>query len=137
MQRITTSHSIQAIKGFLTTYQRSGEHKSWDVFREKIPAPILEAWGLILSECRRNGYVGPVVKGGDFTDKQFMGGKIVFQQILTTSDKPLDQCTLCERECLRRDEIGSGEAKRMHGKNKAPGVKIYEERRPCYDQGQS
>ena len=103
------SADYQSIIGYLTTYRRQGEHRRWDEFRNKIPPPLLKLWGDLLIECRRNGFVGPRVENG----------KIVWRQTVSTSDiQNGDLCTMCERECRRREKIDSGEWKWIKSLNK-------------------
>jgi len=109
-----------AIKDYLSTHQRQGEHRSWDVFREKIPTVLLKAWGDVLIECRRNGFIGPRAEGE----------RIVFRQIISTNDIPGDLCTLCYRDCKRRERFDSGEMKYIKDINK--NNPSWREPEPCW-----
>lgn len=103
------SADYQSIIGYLTTYQRQGENRRWDEFRNKIPPPLLKLWGDTLIECRRNGFVGPRAENG----------KILWRQAVSTNDiQNGDLCTMCERECRRREKINSGEWKWIKSLNK-------------------
>ena len=115
---LTDSADYQSIIGYLTTYQRQGDNRRWDEFRNKIPSPILKLWGDLLIECRRNGFVGPRVEDD----------KLVWRQVIGTDDsRNGDLCTMCDRECRRREMIDSGDLK--HQKIINPG---YQERKPCW-----
>jgi len=113
------------IKDILVAFHKQGDDRAWDEYRKKIKTEsILPTLELILKECERNGFIGPTVS---------YKGKIVWQQILSNSDYfNLDLCTLCYRDCERREEIDTGEAKwrRQHQKN-------YREPAPCWDRDAS
>jgi hypothetical protein len=131
MRRIFKPGDISVMMGFLSTYQRAGDHKSWDTFREKIPVLLLKAFGDVLIECRRNGFVSPRVEGGEFLKGgDFVGGKIIFQQLISTNERTGDMCTMCERDCRRREQIENGELKiiRDHNKNNPR----WKEPAPCW-----
>jgi len=100
------------IKDALASYQKQRDDRSWDEYRKKIkPEGILPTLEKILKECERNGFIGPTVN---------WKGKIVWQQALSNSDYfNLDLCTMCYRQCERREEIETGEAKwkRQHQRN--------------------
>ena len=86
----------------LLAYQRSGEGKRWDDFRNKVPAPLLARWGTVVIECQRNGFIAP-----DATPDA-----IRWQQITAAhGDSTDDLCTLCERPCRRREFVESGGTK--------------------------
>lgn len=103
VSNLQTSGDYGDIIGYLTTYQRKGEHRAWDEFRNKIPDTLLKTWGDILIECRRNGFIRPRAEGK----------KIIWYQILDNgSVRNGDLCTMCDRKCARREYVDSGEAKR-------------------------
>ena len=55
-------------------------------------------------ECRRNGFIGPRAENGG----------ISWRQVISTNDiQNGDLCTMCDRECVKRERIDSGEAKKM------------------------
>ena len=113
------SADYQSIIGYLTTYQRQGDNRRWDDFRNKIPEPLLKLWGDILIECRRNGFVGSRVENS----------RIVWRQVTGTTDiQNGDLCTICDRECRRQDMIDSGEAKKLRTLNKG-----WHEPKPCWE----
>ena len=119
--QLDDSADYQSIIGYLTTYQRQGENRRWDDFRNKIPPPLLKLWGDLVIECRRNGFVAPRVQDG----------KLVWRQVTSNDDqKNGDLCTMCDRECSRREMVDSGEAKRTRLLN--PG---WHERKPCWMEG--
>jgi len=64
----------------------SGE---WDVYRKKIPAPLLEKLTLILRECRKNGFISPRVFNGEIKWQQVEGFRRNF--------KNADECSVCDR----------------------------------------
>jgi hypothetical protein len=121
IDQLDTDADYEAIKKILTTFHKQGDDRAWDEYRRKVsPESILPIIEKILSECERNGFIGPRV---DYK------GKIVWQQILANGDYfNLDQCTLCYRPCERREEIDTGEAKRkrQHQRN-------YREPAPCWE----
>ena len=101
---IRDDEDYKSIVGFLTTYQRQGDNRTWDHFRNKMPPEILKIWGDLLIECRRNGFVAPRAEGG----------KIVWKQLIGTNDiRNGDLCTMCDRDCAIRERMDSGEAKRI------------------------
>ncbi len=101
---LSTSPDYNTIITLLTTYQRQGDNRRWDDFRHKIPDPLLKLWGDLLIECRRNDFVAPKAENGN----------IAWRQLYSTNDiKNGDLCTLCDRECKRREKIDSGEMKRL------------------------
>jgi len=109
---------MQSIIGYLTTYQRQGDNRRWDEFRNKIPSPLLKLWGDLLIECRRNGFVGPKI----------IDGKIVWYQVIGDHrEQNGDLCTMCERDCMRRERIDSGEMKYIRLINKD-----IHEQKPCW-----
>ena len=113
------SDDYKSIVAYLTTYQRQGENRAWETFRNKIPPPLLKTWGDIVSECRRNGFIAPRAEGEI----------IVFRQVVSTgSTRNGDLCTMCERECAIRENVDSGEAKRRKHANQD-----YKEEPPCWD----
>lgn len=103
------SADFQSIVGYLSTYQRQGDNRRWDDFRNKIPPPLLKLWGDILIDCRRNGFVRP----------RIYDGKIAWDQVVDNGpERNGDLCTMCERECMRREKIDSGEWKYIKSLNK-------------------
>lgn len=117
-ENLNTSADYQSIVGFLATYQRQGDNRRWDDFRAKIPEPILKLWGDCLIECRRNGFVNPRVENG----------QIVWSQVLGDDrERNGDLCTMCCRDCKRRDMIDSGDLKQLKIINKT-----YPEPKPCW-----
>lgn len=121
VSNLRDSADYQSIVALLTTYQRQGDNRRWDDFRNKIPPDLLKLWGDVLIECRRNGFIGPRVESGE----------IVWMQVIGTNDaRNGDLCTMCERECRRREMIDSGEAKRLRIFNKC-----WHEPRPCWERG--
>lgn len=138
MSRIFSPAERQAVKGLLSTYQRTGDNKSWDTFREKIPDRILIVYGKMLTECRRNGFIGPRVKGGEWVKNdngvlEFTGGKLVFWQVVSTDNRPGDLCTFCERSCSRRDNLDSGDMKTIKEMNK--NNPNWHEPKACWESG--
>ena len=92
-----------SIVGYLTAYQRQGDNRRWDEFRNKIPAELLKLWGDILIECRRNGFCLPRAEND----------QIRWRQVINTNDIPNgDLCIMCDRECKIRETIDSGQDKR-------------------------
>lgn len=118
MRRIFQEGEYESMAAFLQSYQRCGDLRRWEDFRLKIPPDLLKTWGRVLVECRRNGYVRPIERDG----------RIVWYQILDNGhERNGDLCTLCYRECQRREWIDTGELKYIQGLN--PG---YQEKKPCW-----
>ncbi len=101
----------------LQEYQRPGENRAWDTVRIKIPEDLLAIWGEILSECRRNGFIGPWA----------YGEKIHWRQVLSDNEAQGDLCTMCARECQRREDLNSGEFTKRRGADPN-----YTEPKPCW-----
>lgn len=115
---LSKSADYNTIVTLLTTYQRQGDNRRWDEFRHKIPDPLLKIWGDLLIECRRNGFVAPKAENGN----------IIWRQIYSNNDIINgDLCTLCDRECQRREKINSGEMKRLKQLNNGA-----QEPKPCW-----
>jgi len=113
------SEDYKSIVAYLTTYQRQGDNRHWDEFRNKIPPDLMKLWGDVMIECGRNGFIGPRVENGE----------IVWMQVVGTNDvRNGDLCTMCDRECRRREMINSGAAKQMRLLNKG-----WREPRPCWE----
>ena len=109
----------EAMVSYLLAYQRGGDLRRWDEFRHKIPDDLLTAWGTVLIECRRNGFIGPRVENGE----------IVWMQVIGTTDvRNGDLCTMCDRACRRREMTDTGASKQMRLLNKG-----WREPRPCWD----
>lgn len=96
-ERLTDHDSI--IK-HLIAYQKGGDHRRWDEYAGKIPQELRDTWALILSECRRNGFIAPYV----------FNGKLQWRRIMTTG-KQADLCTMCSRDCTLRNDIDEGNVK--------------------------
>ena len=99
------------LRNTLIAYAKAGDERNWDQFRAKLKnQEILPIWAMILSECARNGYVGPYAHDG----------KIRWRQVITAGEfNRLDLCVMCERLCDAREEIDTGRAKwrRQHDAN--------------------
>jgi hypothetical protein len=102
----------------IAAYKRGGDVRRWDDYRQKIPADTLKLFGDILTECRRNGFIHPVV----------IDDKIVFQQITAHMPSETDLCTLCSKYCRIRENIDDGTNKRERVRNKN-----YEEPKKCWE----
>jgi hypothetical protein len=118
VNELSTSLDYETIVTHLTQYQKQGENRRWEEYRVKIPPPVLKIWGEILTDCRRNGFINPHV----------WDGKIMWNQIIATGPaETTDLCTLCDRVCQRREDIDTGEGKRMKTLDNN-----YEEPKPCW-----
>jgi len=84
----------------LESYQKAGENRRWDEYANRIPEQLRNTWRLILSECARNGFISPHVSNET----------LIFKRIETHGVQS-DLCTLCRRECKKRDDIDTGETK--------------------------
>jgi hypothetical protein len=69
----------------LAVYQRRGDVRQWDEYRQKISVVLLEKWSQVLRKCRENGFVNPVASGDNIFWGQIIGDR-------TFADK----CTLCQ-----------------------------------------
>jgi len=107
----------------LTTYQRQGELRSWDGYRAKISPQLLKLWGDILIECRRNGFIAP----------RAAGDKIVFRQVVSSNKHTGDLCTMCNRDCRRREQIDTGVMREIKKLNK--NNPHWSEPKPCWEAG--
>ncbi len=107
------------LRNTLIAYAKAGDERNWDQFRAKLKnQEILTIWAMILSECARNGFMGPYVHDG----------RIRWRQVITAGEfNRLDLCVMCERLCDVREEVSTGRAKwkRQHEKN-------YREQVPCW-----
>lgn len=103
-------------------FQRGGESRRWDEYRNKISPVLLAKWGGIMIECRRNGFINPTATHDD----------IEWMQVISTSNRcgePIsDLCIMCERPCNTREEIDSGRLKYNKIQNKD-----YVEPKKCYE----
>ena len=102
--KLQDSAEYKSIAEYLATYQRQGDYRRWDEFRNKIPLELLKIWGDILIECRRNGFCLPRAENN----------QIMWRQVISTNKiRNGDLCTMCDRECSIRERLDSGEAKRV------------------------
>jgi len=90
----------QIIVDHIASYQKTGENRRWDDYGHKIPDALRSIWRLILNECARNGFIAPYVYDGELHWRRIM-----------THGKHTDLCSLCRRECIKRDDIDNGETK--------------------------
>ena len=105
----------------LVAHQKNGDHRRWDEYAEKIPMEIRNQWRVILVECARNGFIAPHV-----SEK-----KISWMRVMTHGPMTDDLCTLCRRECTKREDIDTGEGRRRKQENKK-----YEEPKKCWEAAQ-
>lgn len=121
VSNVEDSPHHRAIVGMLDAYEKAGDFRKWDEFRKSFTEALLEVWGLIMVECRRNGFINPHVRKG----------KIVFNQVYPAWGNPIDDqtdlCTMCGRECERRTMLESGEVKRRKAFKPE-----YQEPAPCW-----
>ena len=85
------------LKQILIGYRKSG--MNWKDYSAKLEPSTRETLTRIFVECRRNGFIGPEVRGE----------MIVWHQ-LTGNPKYVDQCTLCHRK------YAEGECRSTHDK---------------------
>jgi len=90
----------EAIVKHLVAYQKTGENRRWDEYAAVMPQPLRETLAKVLKECRRNGFIAPYV----------FDGEIQWRRVMTHGQQG-DLCTLCDRECKRRDDLESGRFK--------------------------
>jgi hypothetical protein len=82
----------------LENYQKSAI-PNWDTFAKTIGVKTRETMSKVLAECRRNGFFNPSIREG----------KICFQQLvegIKPSPINYDLCSLCERNCSRKNDDG-------------------------------
>jgi hypothetical protein len=116
---LSDSDEYKITMGHLRAYQKKAAFQGWDEYRKVIPEDILSTMQEIFIEFRRNGFVNPHVRDDH----------IVFDQVIAQgSCGDTDPCTMCFRECQKRDDIDTGEIKRQRAAN-GPG---YEEPRLCW-----
>ena len=65
------------MRAYLMAFQRGGDSRRWDEFRNKISPALLSKLGDIMNECRRNGFINPTAT---------LDG-IEWMQIISTSDR--------------------------------------------------
>jgi hypothetical protein len=117
-EALRDSPDYSGIREYLLVYLAGGESRAnWDVFRGKIPPNILAKMNAVFSECRRNGFIAPIV----------VNDRIVFHQRVADRGPSADLCDSCERGCRRRGLLTTGEIKKMRELN--PGFK---EPAPCW-----
>jgi hypothetical protein len=102
----------------LRQYHKQGDTGKWEEYRVKVLPEILATWATIMVECRRSGFVNPHIRDDG----------IVFNQVTATGYcEDTDLCTMCDRECRRREAIETGEDKRARLHNPD-----YKEDPPCW-----
>ena len=107
----------QAIVKHLISYQKSGDNRRWDEYAGTIPQPLRDTLTRMLVECRRNGFIAPYV----------FDGVIQWRRIMTHGTQG-DLCTLCDRDCKRRDNLESGRVKWLREHQRG-----YREKNPCWE----
>lgn len=95
------------------------KNSNWEDYRKKVPPNILSLWNRVLTECYRQGYIFCGITGDEMT----------WFRIMTNKNKSNDLCSLCERPCVRRYKIDSGEQKRLYHEF---GIR---EKNPCWHNG--
>ena len=106
----------------VNAYQKQGGEANWDEYRTKAKvSDILPQMTEVMTECKRNGFMAPRV---DYS------GKLYWQQIVSNSKDvhTLDKCTLCLRDCVRREMINDGT-----NKWKRQNEDFYVEPKACWD----
>lgn len=114
----TESADYSIIVAHIETYQKAGDMRSWDTYCQKIPPAVREKLKLMMTECRRNGFVSP----------HAYNGKLHWRQIVTPGKMQDDLCILCTRSCALQDMLNSGEAKW-----KAQTIKGWHPPTPCWE----
>lgn len=107
----------QTIVKHLISYQKGGDNRRWDEYAATIPQPLRDTLKKMLVECRRNGFVAPFV----------FDGEIQWRRIVTHGAQG-DLCTLCDRQCKRRDDLKSGRVKWLREHQTG-----YREKKPCWE----
>ncbi|HSW62192.1 MAG TPA: hypothetical protein VLH56_02555 [Dissulfurispiraceae bacterium] len=88
------------IKKTLMGWGKAKDFTTWKEFAAKLSPDISSILAETFAELRRNGYVNPRVN-----DDKIVVDYICYHKGNHT-DKALDICTLCERECSRKDWRG-------------------------------
>ena len=100
------SPGYKIIMGHLKAYQKKAAFQAWEEYRKAIPDDMLATMQEIFIECRRNGFVNPHVRND----------QIVFDQVTAQgSCGDTDPCTMCARECEKREAIDTEEIKKQRG----------------------
>jgi len=107
MSRIFSDGECESIAKLILAYQRMGDSKNWDTYRTKIPPDLLDKWGEVMLECRRNGFIGPYT----------VANRILWHQVISTDNTTADLCYMCERPCQYRDDIDTGRTKYFKNQN--------------------
>lgn len=93
-------HEASTIKPILIGWGKARERTSWEEYAAKISRATRDMMATVFAELRRNGYLNPRVNGDDIVVD------FVCYNQGNHKDKALDICTLCERECSRKDYRG-------------------------------
>jgi hypothetical protein len=88
------------IKKTLIGWGKAREYTSWKEFAAKLSPDISAILTETFAEMRRNGYFNPRVRD----DKIIVDYACYHPD--NHKDKTLNLCTLCERECSRKDYRG-------------------------------
>jgi hypothetical protein len=120
-EELRDNAQYKSIIKHLVSYQKMGDKRNWDEYKNGIDNDLLEKWTLILIDCRRNGFIGPRMEFD----------RMIWMQVLTHGSMTSDLCTLCDRACKRREDLNLGmEWERMHSM-RDKGL-IYNEPRACW-----
>lgn len=95
-----------AFTAVIKSYQGAPQDVGWDKYAANITTPgTRDMVKRIMLECRRQGYIYPRV----------YDGKLYWHRIVMSESesrkKSVDLCTLCERDCVVREDIDSGKGK--------------------------
>ncbi len=89
MNNYMTKHDIASFTAFMSVYERN-KH-GWDTYRKEIPPELLEKIEHVMQECRKEGYLGPVVIGSRLCWWQIMGRPNTISA---------DECTTCPNSVI-------------------------------------
>ena len=107
----------QTIVKHLISYQKGGDNRRWDEYAQPIPQALRDLLSTLLNECRRNGFVAPYV----------FDGKVIWRRVATYGEQG-DLCTLCERDCVRSENVDTGRVKWLRAHQGG-----YREPKPCWE----
>lgn len=84
----------------------------WNLFRTKIPESLLEKIKNVMHECKKIGYISPVVINGEVVFRQVLGQKRNY--------KNTDKCTLCSSSFIDGTCMGKSKYNKQNQRVFAP-----------------
>ena len=90
---------VDIVKATLIAYQKVKSRMGWDEFAQKLDDSTRDTLRDVFQECLRNGYLGPYVWDGSLYFRYLVEGPVPERE-------PLTLCSLCERDCTRKNKAG-------------------------------